>query len=70
MKEPKIRRAITTQTITGACIETIPTGTEFDIIIWDDDSLTDKEYPKPYCPCNTKGLGITAIWNDEFKFIN
>jgi len=65
MEEPTIKRAITTKTISGPCIETIHIGTEFDIIIW--PGVVPLSENIRYYPC--KGLGITSIWSDEFKFL-
>jgi hypothetical protein len=50
-------RARTIVEIKGSCIETIPVGTEFEIICINSD----------YSAC--KGIGITLIWNDEYVLI-
>ena len=49
-------KAITVKEITGACISTIPIGTEFEIVC-----ILEKY---KYATC--KRLPITLIWNDEY----
>lgn len=54
-------RAITIKEISGKCIQTIPVGTPFTIT-WFSDEIGG------YSICND--LGITSIYNDEFKLLN
>lgn len=61
-------QAVTTQDITGSCIKTVPTGTKFTIT-WIDMSEyhrdNDNRFSASYSMC--KGIGITSIYNNEFK---
>jgi len=50
-------KAITTKKIGGAMCMTIPAGTEFEIT----------HIGEHYSSC--KRLGITSIWNDEYKLL-
>ncbi len=50
-------QAVTTREITGACIPTIPMGTQFTLIAKGN----------VYSSC--KGIPINLIWNDEFDII-
>lgn len=53
--KPNRKKAITIKEITGSSIETIPIGTEFEV------TYIHKRWSCCY------GLGITQIWNDEYK---
>ena len=50
-------KAVTTVVISGACIPTIPVGTEFEVV-----TIVDNY---GYATC--RGLPISTIWLDEFK---
>jgi hypothetical protein len=54
------KKAITVTEIKGRCIETIPSGTVFEVFVNMEKSLG-------YSSC--RGLGITSIWNSEFELI-
>ena len=59
------RPARTTVDISGACIPTIPAGTEFMITWYDDPATSNSSRPSSVCG----GLAVNLIWNDEFEFI-
>jgi hypothetical protein len=59
-KDPPKQKAVTVKEINGACIDTIPVGTEF--------LVTRNLAPDlPYSLC--EGLCVNAVWNDEYKLI-
>lgn len=53
------QKAITVKEIKGACIKTIPIGTEFMV----------KTIKSKYGYSTCYGLNINQIWNDEYKLI-
>ena len=57
---PIRRKAITIKEISGKCIEPIPTGKVFDVIVRNEE--------RAYSTC--ENLGVTSVWNDEYKFID
>jgi hypothetical protein len=66
-------KAITTKEISGSAIETIPVGTEF-MITWinidDYKAAQNNKYNNSYNSYSCcEGLGVSDIWNNEFKLI-
>ena len=60
MWKPEYKKAKTVKVIGGAAIPTIPTGTEFEVVVNSNNG---------YGFVSCRGLAVNSVWNDEYVLI-